>query len=114
MHPHVIELHVDAPPKPAVGMGCNGCGVCCASEPCPLGRLVTRRREGRCAALAWNERTRRYRCGMVESPAAHLPRALRGLAPLLGRLARRWIASGTGCDSDAIVERPSAALRRVT
>ena len=40
----VIYLHPAAPAKPAVGAACNGCGVCCAWQPCPLGMLVSGRR----------------------------------------------------------------------
>ena len=94
----VIHLHADAPPKPAPGRPCNGCGVCCASEPCPIGTLVSRRLRGACTALVWRDGARAYRCGLVEQPAAHLPRALAWLAPLLRRLARRLIAAGIGCD----------------
>ena len=40
--PHaVIHLHPSAPPKPAEGAACNGCGVCCAWQPCPLGVLAS-------------------------------------------------------------------------
>ena len=39
-HP-VIYLQPEAPPKPALGAPCNGCGVCCGWQPCPLGVLVT-------------------------------------------------------------------------
>jgi hypothetical protein len=98
-----IFLHRQAPPKPAPGQACNGCGVCCADEPCPLGRLVSRRRTGRCRALAWDAQARIYRCGLLTRPAQHLPRPLRVLAPLLARLSARWIAAGRGCDSSAEV-----------
>jgi hypothetical protein len=98
-----IFLHAQAPAKPPVGQACNGCGVCCADEPCPLGQLASRRRRGRCSALAWDERLGLYRCGLLTRPAEHLPRALRRLAPWLERLARRWIAAGRGCDSSVQV-----------
>jgi hypothetical protein len=98
VHHRVIHLHLDAPAKPAPGAGCNGCGVCCGSEPCPVGVLVSRRTQGACAALVWRDEAGAYRCGLVEQPAAHLPRALAWAAPLLGRLARRLIAAGIGCD----------------
>lgn len=98
MRHQVIHLHLDAPAKPAPGAACNGCGVCCASEPCPVGVLVSRRRRGACAALVWRDGAQAYRCGLVEQPAAHLPRALAWTAPLLRRLARRLIAAGIGCD----------------
>ena len=59
-------------------------------------------------ALTWRDGEGRYFCGMVLTPAAHL----RWLPPLLqapaGRLCRRWIATGSGCDFDAEV---SAVIR---
>jgi hypothetical protein len=94
----VIHLHRAAPAKPREGEVCNGCGVCCASEPCPAGVLVSRRRLGRCAALTWNEAGGLYRCGLIEQPRQHLPRGLRWAAPLLARWARRAISAGAGCD----------------
>lgn len=95
----VIHLHVAAPAKPALHQPCNGCGVCCASAPCPLGVVVSRRLTGRCAALVWRDDVGLYRCGLIAQPAAILPRPLRALAPALARLARRYIAAGAGCDS---------------
>lgn len=108
MPSQVILIHPDAPPKPAEGRPCNGCGVCCASEPCPVGVLASRRRHGACAALVWSQAEARYRCGLISEPTAWLPRPLRGaaplLAPLLGRWARRVVAAGRGCDSSVSVE----------
>ena len=98
-------MHAAAPPKPPEGQACNGCGVCCASEPCPLGRLASRRRSGACAALVWQAEAGRYRCGLIAQPHRHLPGALRWSAPWVARLARRWIAVGRGCDSSVHVER---------
>jgi Fe-S-cluster-containing hydrogenase component 2 len=89
MRVHVIAIHAEAPAKPAIGDPCNGCGVCCLAEPCPLGVLASRRRQGACAALQWDAPQRRYRCGMAEGRS------------LWAALARRWIAAGRGCDSDA-------------
>lgn len=84
--PHrVILLHADAPPKPAVGEACNGCGVCCAAEPCPLGMLLSRRLRGACSALQWDETGQRYRCGAF---GGRLPKAW----------VARWIGAGRGCD----------------
>jgi hypothetical protein len=97
MPQHVILLHAAAAPKPATGTPCNGCGQCCAAEPCPLGMLVSRRRVGACAALSWSEADGRYHCGVVAAPARWLPWLP---APLVRRLALRWIASGAGCDAE--------------
>lgn len=97
----VIELHADAPAKPPVDAPCNGCGVCCALETCPLGRLRFLQRRGPCPALRWSADEMRYHCGLLQAPAEHFPAAL---APLAARLTARWIAAGSGCDCDADVQ----------
>ena len=92
-----IRLHPHAPPKPSLGAACNGCGQCCALEPCPLGMLLSRRLSGACSALQWSEGGRHYRCGVLEQPQRWLPWLP---APLARRLARRWIAAAAGCDAE--------------
>ena len=104
MNRTTIEIHVDAPPKPPEGAACNGCGVCCASAPCPIGVVASGRLHGACAALVWREAERVYRCGLIDAPAAWLPPALGRGAPLLARVARRFIAAGAGCDCSLAVE----------
>jgi hypothetical protein len=97
----VIHIHRDAPPKPAPGAPCNGCGVCCLAEPCPLGIVLGRRLSGPCAALRWSAPARRYECGALTTLAqGHL------LQRIAGRAVRRWIAAGRGCDSLAETARP--------
>lgn len=96
--PRVIHLHVGAPARPAPGTACNGCGLCCAAEPCPLGTLLSRRRDGACAALAWHGPERRYRCGALTEPQRWFGAAGRRWPGAARRLARRWIAAATGCD----------------
>jgi hypothetical protein len=81
----IIHVHADAPLKPAIGAACNGCGVCCLAEPCPLGMLLSARRRGACRMLRWDDSTRRYRCGALGSGWWR-------------SLARRWISAGSGCD----------------
>ncbi|MEY8877785.1 MAG: hypothetical protein AB9M60_14845 [Leptothrix sp. (in: b-proteobacteria)] len=100
----LIRIHAEAPDKPAPGAPCNGCGVCCLAEPCPLGVLVSGHRTGACSALEWDESTKRYRCGMVNTPQQHLPGWLGPVAPLTRRLALRMIAAGSGCDCDFELE----------
>jgi hypothetical protein len=94
----VIHLHPPAPAKPVLGAPCNGCGVCCAFEPCPLGAIVSRSRSGACRALRWDGEHSRYRCGLAAAPLDALPALPRWLAPAVARLARRWISAGSGCD----------------
>lgn len=114
MPSRIIHIQPDAPPKPRPTQPCNGCGVCCLYEPCPLGRLLSRRRQGACVALRWNGATGQYRCGAVVLPQevlrAALPAVLRWLAPVatpgLSRLAARWIAAGQGCDCSLEVIPP--------
>ncbi len=96
----VIYLQALAPAKPAPGAACNGCGVCCAWQPCPLGMLVSGRRHGACTALRWQAGAQRYHCAVLAAPQALWPRLPALLRPALRWLARRWIAAGVGCDSD--------------
>lgn len=95
--PHqVILLRPEAPPKPPAGAACNGCGVCCAAEPCPLGALLSGRRRGACSALLWDEAGGgRYRCGAVAEPRRFVPWLP---AAWTRRLALRWISAARGCD----------------
>jgi len=72
-----------------------------------LGVVLSRRRRGACGAVQWSETLNLYRCGAIVAPrqvieARLAPRWLwlaPALAWVLGRLARRWIAAGIGCDS---------------
>ena len=106
----LIHLHSQAPLKPELGAPCNGCGVCCATEPCPLGMVLSGQRTGACKALRWSDQGQRYMCGAVAMPRAVLPRWLRMFAPLLPGIARRWISAGSGCDAALAV----TAVRTVT
>ena len=104
--PRVIRLRAEAPPKPAPGQPCNGCGVCCAWAPCPLGILVSRRASGRCRALRWDANQSLYRCAMVSQP-----RSVWRWWPAWGdaalrALARRWISAASGCDADLSTHAP--------
>ena len=104
----VIHIHVHAPAKPVEGAPCNGCGVCCLAQPCPLGMVLSGRRNGACAALRWEDVTSRYICGALVEPYAvvhgRMPKGLgwlvRPFSAVLPRLAHRWIAAGIGCDSN--------------
>lgn len=107
----VIHIHQNAALQPEPGAPCNGCGLCCLLEPCPLGAILSGRRQGACTALRWDDDSHLYRCGALCEPVVVLQRVLparlqrltpglaAGLAPVLARWARRWIAPGQGCDS---------------
>ncbi|HEX5392002.1 MAG TPA: hypothetical protein VFW68_01885 [Rhodocyclaceae bacterium] len=100
----VIHLHRDAPPKPALGASCNGCGVCCAMVTCPVALILFRRRRGPCPALVWSEGETRYHCGLVTTPNDYLRWLPKTWAAPARRWMLRWIASGVGCDADYMVE----------
>lgn len=102
MRQRTIDIHPAAPAKPAVGQACNGCGVCCLLETCPVARLRFLQRNGPCPALEWSATESRYRCGLLRRPAHYLPLPPRG-EPLARRLLARWIAAGQGCDCDASI-----------
>ncbi|TDK66663.1 hypothetical protein E2I14_09430 [Sapientia aquatica] len=97
----VILIHKHAPAKPMLGAPCNGCGVCCASAPCPVSAFLLKHREGGCCALVWDQTTRQYRCGMLLTPSHYCGWLPKSLNTVTSKLIRRWIAVGVGCDSEA-------------
>ena len=65
---HTIHIHPQAPGKVPEGVACNGCGVCCLFEPCPLGVVLSRARVG-----PWNVvtmATRTSSCSLAATSAA--------------------------------------------
>ncbi|MBI5918613.1 MAG: hypothetical protein HY849_04480 [Nitrosomonadales bacterium] len=99
-----IELDPQASAKPALGERCNGCGVCCAAEPCPVALVLLLQRRGRCRALLWQEAEARYVCGLVVAPHRHSWLIPARWSAGAGRLLATRIAAGAGCDSAAEVE----------
>jgi len=103
----VIWLQAEAPVKPATGLPCNGCGVCCAAEPCPVAGIFLWQWKGACRALRWSGQERQYRCGLFQQPESYLP-WLNFLPELMRlkfqRMIGRKIAAGIACDSDSTSE----------
>ena len=115
MQHRVIHIHPDAPPKPALGAPCNGCGVCCLAEPCPVGMLVSRRLRGACAALRWDADQAHYRCGVLADATARVHptsspppawRAPHWAARWWHRWVSRRVGAGVGCDAALSVQSP--------
>ena len=103
-HRQIIHLHAAAPSKPALGQACNGCGACCALEPCPLGMVLFFQRRGACPALHWDGDASRYQCGLLAAPTRHLSWLPAFAGPWFSRRIRHLIAAGLGCDFDAELE----------
>ena len=59
--------------KPAFNAPCNGCGYCCATEPCKLAReyIPDQPEEGPCRAMEYEDG--RFVCGMVRHPSRYMP-----------------------------------------
>lgn len=102
----IIHIHPQAPAKPAMGQPCNGCGVCCAAEPCPVSLTLLWPHAAPCRALTWDDDTKRYLCGMVSAPSQQLSWLPKRLDKIAGRLFKRWIAADTNCDAAVVIEQP--------
>lgn len=100
----IIWLQPEAPAKPQIGQVCNGCGVCCAAEPCPVSRAFLWQWRGACHALEWHAESQQYRCGMLLRPAHYVFLLPRLFEARFRSWIRRWIAAGVACDSDAHIE----------
>lgn len=100
----VIGLHPLAPPKPEYGARCNGCGACCAAEPCPVAYVFLFQFKGRCRALLWQDEVSRYVCGMVACPDRYVSMLSERWRERIGRFFASRIAAGTGCDFAAEIE----------
>lgn len=97
-----IALDAQAPKKPNFGEPCNGCGVCCAAEPCPPAQqLLKAPQQGPCPALEWKEAQQQYRCGLLSQPNHYLHKLPRILNPTARRIIRVLIHANQSCDSDA-------------
>ena len=97
----LIELHPLAPRKPELDARCNGCGVCCAVEPCPVAYLFLFQFRGRCRALLWQNDEGRYLCGMVVCPDRYLRLIPIRFRERMGKYYARRIATEVGCDFEA-------------
>jgi hypothetical protein len=89
-----------AHPKPAFGEPCNGCGLCCLAEPCPVAKEMLGETTGPCRALEFEDG--RYWCGLIRGAHRHVA----GLEekPWAGHVIRNMLlATGAwrgGCDSE--------------
>lgn len=85
-----------APEKPAFGSPCNGCGFCCAAEPCGVARqFVPGAIDGApCPAMEFGHG--RFRCGMVRRPGHYLGLPAWGDEEM-GAMIGEALGTGKGC-----------------
>ena len=87
--------------KPAYGDPCNGCGLCCLAEPCPIAKEILGQSEGACKALVFDDG--RYWCDLVRGNAHLYVNSLAG-KDWAGNIYGKMLLKSGGwsgiCDSD--------------
>lgn len=86
-----------APEYPGYGSPCNGCGFCCAAEPCQIARDFAGFTEGPCPAMEFEGE--RFVCGIVKAPSRYIGTPEFGDA-FLGEMIAKALGIGKGCDSE--------------
>lgn len=85
------------PAYPGYGQKCNGCGLCCIDQPCPVADNLRVWKDGKCKALQLVDGV--YRCGMMTTPdkfTKYVPKNKRAEA---AANIRRQLGSGVYCDA---------------
>lgn len=92
------------PSKPREGDRCNGCGICCALEICPAGKIAFPGAVAPCPALKLAPNGSRTFCQLVMAEVVF------GLEPML----QKALGIGLGCsmtDNDEPIARGSLAVK---
>ena len=85
------------PSKPPHGQPCNGCGLCCTHERCPLAARIFGAGD-QCPALETQGVS--FVCGLVEHPDRYTPdRVAQYGQDAVGAAAAILIGAGHGCDA---------------
>jgi hypothetical protein len=95
-----------APEKPREGEPCNGCGYCCAAEPCgvALKFIPVHQWGARGPCLAMEFEAGRFFCGLVRHPTRYIdvgePAEWKTeLDATVGAMIARLLGVGKGCDT---------------
>ena len=87
------------PEKPRFGDPCNGCGLCCAAEPCGLAReFIGAGEDGPCPAMEFE--AGRFWCGLVRHASRYMDLPNDWADPMLGEMFATALGAGRGCDAD--------------
>lgn len=98
------------PTQPPHMARCNGCGLCCIAEQCPISLAIFNQAQV-CPALESDGS--KFLCGLMVSPADYnavfdllLPVVKDGLDPnrLSAEAYGAIIGKGIGCDADVVTE----------
>lgn len=100
--------------KPKFGSPCNGCGYCCAADPCALAQEFLACVDGPCVALEYHHDI--ARCGLVRDPLGYIWKAAhpdaeapttsetmlagKSCGDLSAQIAKA-LGIGRGCDADS-------------
>ena len=93
--------------KPPHGAKCNGCGMCCQAEKCPLGTAIFAGIPSNGNADAWagpcpgiaRHADGTFGCGLVETPRRYAPLRAAVFGEERLRTAAMYLTgSGVGCD----------------
>ena len=82
-------------PKPAYGQPCNGCGVCCIAQQCPISTALFGEQE-RCPAL--EPAGHGFGCGVITNTAAYVPDLPAWGGQALSDAFAVMLGAGDGCD----------------
>ena len=96
----IAETIAKAPPKPASGSPCNGCGFCCAAEPCgvALNHIPGCSAQGPCPAMEFE--AGRFFCGMIRRPSHYMQLPNAWADEVLGDMIAQALGAGRGCDAE--------------
>lgn len=86
-----------APEKPQFGDPCNGCGLCCAAEPCGIARefIAGVTDQGPCPAMEFEAGW--FWCGMIRRPGHYLGLPHDWADVFLGNEMAEALGAGQGC-----------------
>jgi hypothetical protein len=91
-----------SPDKPREGAECNGCGRCCAAEPCSIAREFLNAPPAPCPAMEFEGG--RFWCGMVRNPGRYLGMPESVAAEVVREPFIFLLGIGRGCDSTDVEE----------
>src|ERR1043165_2494420 len=91
-----IGIKPGPPRKPPEGDACNGCGLCCAVQLCPIVIELLPDAQAPCPAMEFNGE--RFWCGLIRRPSRYLGTPLQS-DRVIGPMAGVELAIGQGCDA---------------